>query len=128
MELKAGRVNTLILQFIEALIKMNSSQKMRLSFMEWTSEEIKHLRLRLGWSRSDLARRMSIDCKLISLWEQGERLPDFQETEMLDMIAKQADISADEVSSAPIAEIFCDESDVDQCDLSSVRTSKHPKN
>jgi transcriptional regulator with XRE-family HTH domain len=91
--------------------------------MEWKSEEIRHLRLRLGWSRSDLARRLSLECATISLWEEGNRLPEFKENQMLDMIAKQADVVADETSAAPIAEIYCDESAIDQCELRSVNTA-----
>jgi transcriptional regulator with XRE-family HTH domain len=85
--------------------------------MEWKSEEIRHLRLRLGWSRSDLARRLSLECSLVSLWEEGNRMPEFKESQMLDLIAKQADVVAEETSATPVAEIYCDETELDQCEL-----------
>ena len=36
-----------------------------------TSSELRHNRLRLGWSREQLGHRIGVDADTISLWEQG---------------------------------------------------------
>lgn len=39
--------------------------------MEWTKERIKELRLKMGWSHSDLARHLEVKVNLISDIENG---------------------------------------------------------
>ena len=36
-----------------------------------TADQLRHNRLRLGWSREQLGHRIGVDADTISLWEQG---------------------------------------------------------
>lgn len=43
--------------------------------MAWTPEEIRSLRKRLGWSHSDLARRLGVGKDAVQEWEKGTLSP-----------------------------------------------------
>jgi transcriptional regulator with XRE-family HTH domain len=89
--------------------------------MNWDGEKIRDLRLRMGWSQSDLARRLHIDSKKISEMEMGlQETPD-EVNQALELILKQAELTAEEVSCDSLAEIMFDEEDVLQVDNSSIR-------
>ena len=89
--------------------------------MSWDAEKIRVLRLRMGWSQSDLARRLHIDSERIGQWEMG--LEEIQEglTQELDLLHRQADFSADHVCCEPLTEILFGETGVQQLDGNSVR-------
>ena len=89
--------------------------------MSWDAEKIRGLRLRMGWSQSDLARRLHTDTQRIGQWEMG--LEEIQEdiTQILDFLHRQADVSADQVCCGSLAEILFDELDVPQVDSNSIR-------
>lgn len=75
----------------------------------------------MGWSQSDLARRLHIDCQLIGQWEMGlEEIQD-ELTQVLDLLHRQADFSADELSCESLAEILFDELEAPQVDSTSIR-------
>lgn len=87
----------------------------------WDGDKIRDLRLRMGWSQSDLARRLQIESKKISEFEM-----DLEETpkdiwSALDLLLKQADVSAHSVSCNSLAEIVFDEDKVLQVDTSSIQ-------
>ena len=42
---------------------------------------IKELRKREGWSQKELAQRLKISESAVSMWERGERKPDFEKAE-----------------------------------------------
>ncbi len=41
----------------------------------WTAQEIKCLRLKLGWSAAELARRLCCSMQMITEWERGSDFP-----------------------------------------------------
>lgn len=84
---------------------------------EWTKENIRTLRLRLGWSQADLARRLSCSFTDVSTWESGENMPDSHVANELILIAKHADACSDEVLSSPIIESLCDRKALGQIDF-----------
>ena len=43
--------------------------------MNWTGEEIKELRLRLGWCQANLARRLNCSLDLLEKWEANQSVP-----------------------------------------------------
>lgn len=89
--------------------------------MEWDGSKIRDLRLRMGWSQSDLARRLQIESKKISEFEMGLELAPEEVESALDLLLKQADVTADGVSCGSLCEIVFDEDEVLQVDTSSVR-------
>ena len=72
--------------------------------MSWTSNRIHSLRLRLGWSCSDLARRLECSSLEVLKWEHKELSPAEKYFSLLEFIEKQADEISNEVSICPIAE------------------------
>lgn len=89
--------------------------------MDWNGEKIRGLRLRMGWSRSDLARRLRIESQQVGQLEMDlEEAPETL-SQALDLLFKQAEVSADGVSCGSLAEIVFEEDDVLQVDTSSIR-------
>ena len=90
--------------------------------MVWDSEKIRDLRLRMGLSQSDLARRLHVDSQKVTELEMGliEETP-ADVVSGLDLLLKQADARADGVSCDSLAEIVFNENDVVQVDANSIR-------
>ena len=87
---------------------------------EWTKESIRSLRLRLGWSRSDLARRLKCSTEQIEKWEDGHHLEVTFRGE-LEIILRQAEACCDEVKYTPACENELDRSALEQVEFSRVK-------
>lgn len=70
----------------------------------WTGTRIRMLRSRLGWSRSDLARRLSCESSLIERWEEETSAPDFQMTRLLELFENHAEINSLTTRQEPLAD------------------------
>lgn len=82
--------------------------------MTWGKEEIRHLRLRMGWSQSDLARRLSCEPKIIESIEKGQfECPTSLRNE-LHMIERQAEECSDELQIQCVLESKFETEKVDQ--------------
>lgn len=90
---------------------------------EWNKDSLRALRLRLGWSRSDMARRLKCELTDIESWEegQGELLFNPHIKGELALIHRQADACSDEVRFTPACENECDKRALDQVDFSRVK-------
>lgn len=71
----------------------------------WCSQKIHQLRLRFGWSKSDLARRLNLNEQDILKWENSEASPDDQTKTQLAFLEKQLESISDEILANPIAEV-----------------------
>lgn len=89
--------------------------------MIWDKDKIKDLRLRLGFSSSDLARRLHCDSQSVKVWENGDDQPGSQHTQILDLLLKEADLCADEMAHNPLAEEFLATDNLGQIDRTSVK-------
>lgn len=89
--------------------------------LEWSGDRIKDLRLRMGWSQSDLARRLHVNSLEIAQWEMDLECPQDCITEQLDLLLKLAQWSAEQVSCESLAEIVFDESEATQVDSQSLQ-------
>jgi ribosome-binding protein aMBF1 (putative translation factor) len=87
----------------------------------WNAEKIRDLRRRLGWSPSDLARRLKVESQIVIDWELGQSSPLAELVQNLELIAHQADFQADEIAQTPLAEIMLDESHTEQINLEVVK-------
>lgn len=90
--------------------------------MAWDGDKIRDLRLRMGWSQSDLARRLHVDSSVVSQLEMELEHPAQEVSQNLDLLFRQAEASADFVSCGSLAEIVFEESDAPQIDTSSIRS------
>lgn len=87
----------------------------------WTKDAIKSLRLRLGWSQADLARRLNCSSTEIDQWENDGMIPSPAFLNELFLIAKQADACSHEVHFLPLAESLCDQRDLGQIEFSQIK-------
>lgn len=79
---------------------------------------IKSLRLRLGWTQSDLSRRLGCTVKDVESWETGQITPDIFVSSEIERLLSQADACAFELQSITRAENICDKKSLGQVDLS----------
>lgn len=82
--------------------------------MDWTTERIRQLRQRMGWSQCELARRLRVDLVEVSAWESGSGKPLAAEIQTLEFLSLQAEGSAEELASTPLSEILANESGSEQ--------------
>lgn len=87
----------------------------------WNKEEIKSLRLRLGWSQADLARRLSCASTDVEAWEKGEITPAAGVINAMFLLVKQADVCSHEVHVSPLAESHCDQHALAQVEFSEIK-------
>lgn len=79
----------------------------------WDAGKIKGLRQRLGWSQSDLARRMACESKYVRDWEEQAATPDATQTQTLEMIFQQAEVIALEMTQSVQAEVTIQQNSLD---------------
>lgn len=85
----------------------NESQKEVSQFFEmsennhetfhWDRKELRNLRLRLGWSQSDLARRLKCEPQLIESIENGKEDCSIQIQNELHIILRHAEVCSEEL-------------------------------
>ena len=71
---------------------------------KWAAEDIKSLRLRLGWSAADFARFFGGPADLVMKWERGEALPTIDDTLQFNRLAFHADSYSQQILREPLAE------------------------
>lgn len=89
--------------------------------VSWSKAKIKSLRLRLGWSQADLARRLNCASTEVEHWESGASIPTTALLNELFLVAKQADACSHEVHCSPLAETLCDERALGQIEFSEIK-------
>ncbi len=89
--------------------------------LDWNKESLRTLRLRLGWSRSDLAHHLHCSSEEIESWEEGNCHIEVSVKNELELILRQAEACCDEVKYAPFAEHQCDKNALEQIDFSRVK-------
>jgi transcriptional regulator with XRE-family HTH domain len=82
---------------------------------------IKSLRLRLGWSQADLARRLNCASIEVEHWENGSQTPTAHFLNEMFLLVKQADACSHEVHASPLAEDMCDKQALGQIEFSEVK-------
>ena len=78
-------------------MKYTDSQK-----HDWNQAEIRSLRLRLGWSQAEFARRLSLDPADVEFMETGVLAPNPGLRGELEIIMRQAEESCEEKRQAAI--------------------------
>ncbi|HEX4923690.1 MAG TPA: helix-turn-helix transcriptional regulator [Bdellovibrionales bacterium] len=76
---------------------------------KWTSAEIRQLRLRLGWSQAELARRLGCRQQTVSEWETDAYVPQNAYSRLLELLHDHLEVHSDQVSRRPVAEILMKE-------------------
>ncbi len=78
--------------------------------MEWNNTSIRSLRLRLGWSQAEFARRLSLDPVDIEFMEQGVLVPNSGLRGELEIIQRQVEESCEERRKSVLADFEIDDS------------------
>lgn len=86
----------------------------------WTKDGIRSLRLRLGWSQSELARHLSCSTAEIVSLEDGKIFLSITMASELFRLKNCADACRDEVHASPMAEEVCEKRALGQIDFSEV--------
>ena len=89
--------------------------------LRWNKQDIRSLRLRLGWSRSELAFRLHCSPEEVAAWEEGGKKVDISRISDLEIILRQAEAYSDEVHFTPVAENQCAKKALEQIDFSRVK-------
>ena len=88
---------------------------------------IKSLRLRLGWTQSDLARRLNCQSTDVQKWETGLSTPNSEVSSRLELLVSHAESNAQELQSVPKAENFCERRRLGQIDIYCIEDSDKDK-
>jgi transcriptional regulator with XRE-family HTH domain len=83
------------------------------AFMEWNSESLRNLRLRLGWSRAELARKISCESQAISNWEMGLDMIEPVFSPRLEKLFQDAELASLEIAQFALADQEMSESNLE---------------
>lgn len=89
--------------------------------LDWNKDKLRSVRMSLGWSRSDMARRLHCLCSDIESWEEGTSAVDANIQSDLEMILSQANFCTEEVRCSPVAEIELSKNSLNQIEFSRVK-------
>lgn len=76
--------------------------------MEFKSEKVRQIRLRMGWSQSDLARRLQTDVQVIAGIEDGQTIISEDLKSHFVFLLHQAEILSEQIQCIPLAEQLLD--------------------
>lgn len=92
---------------------------------QWTAEQIKNLRLRLGWSAADFSRRFGCDSNLILDWERGVHTPSPNDIIQFQQLEFYLNNYCEQVSRGPAAEQLLKELKIEQIHLQEINQYKN---
>lgn len=99
---------------MEQIISENNSKSV-------SPQCIRELRLRMGWSSSDLAKKLNITQDEVAMLESGKANPTKSIKSEIEILLSHAELCAQEILTAPQLEQVLDEGVVDQLNLSKFR-------
>lgn len=77
-------------------------------------QDIRNLRLRLGWSMAEMGRRMGCTAEVVLSWEEGRQSPDSDVMNQMVYLDSYTVTYNERVSQTPIAEKMMDEDRLSQ--------------
>jgi transcriptional regulator with XRE-family HTH domain len=83
--------------------------------------DLKNLKRRMGWTSTDLARRLGVNHEEIEIWESGQSSPSSDQLSRIEFLFRQARICSNEVKTAPIAENEMEQTHLDQLRADNVK-------
>ncbi len=87
----------------------------------WDKDSLRSLRLRLGWSKSDLARRLKCSIEQIDNWEEGSQSIDSATKGELEIICRLCEEMSDELRVSPMSEVLLEQKALDQINFSQLK-------
>lgn len=89
--------------------------------LEWNKESVRALRLRLGWSKSDMARRLQCSLTDLESFEDGQSEMKSLIKSQLEMMYRQCQECSDEVKYTAASENVLEKSALEQVEFSRVK-------
>lgn len=89
--------------------------------LRWNKQNLRSLRLRLGWSRSELAHRLHCSLSDIEAWEENGQKIDSGHISELEILLRQAEECSEEIHYTPAAESQCELKALEQIHFSQVK-------
>ncbi len=89
--------------------------------MDWNKESIRDLRLKMGCSQADFARRLNCNLANVENWEQGRLQPNEPIVSELELLAMDAEVNSTEVLCQAIAESLLTDQAINQIDFSELQ-------
>lgn len=89
--------------------------------LRWNKHNLRSLRLRLGWCRSELAHRLQCSVAEVESWEEGAGDIDPVRASELEFLWRQAEECSEEVHYTPAAENECEKKALEQISFSQVK-------
>ncbi len=91
--------------------------------MIWSGIRVKNLRRRMGWSRSDLARRLNCESRVVGLWEYDYSMPNHFFSQDLERLEVNAQTHSAYTQHQPLADQLLEYVDAEQIDSFSLEMS-----
>ena len=82
--------------------------------MKWSPQEIRSLRLQLGWSAADFGRRLGCGTQIVMKWENGEIQPDPEMRNQFHYLNNFAEQNALRLARTPHAEALMNQEQLAQ--------------
>ncbi|MEY4615915.1 MAG: hypothetical protein RJB66_875 [Pseudomonadota bacterium] len=82
--------------------------------MEWTKERVRELRLRMGWSQSDLARHLQVEVESVTKLENGGSSNFDGIKSQLTLFWRRAESLSEEVQISALAEKMIEDQNLNQ--------------
>lgn len=92
--------------------------------MNYDRALIRDLRLRLGMTQADLARRLNCSTSAVVAWEAGESYPERHHTFVLELLEKHAEAASEDLQFQPFVESYCQSSEIEQVTLAELKEIK----
>lgn len=73
--------------------------------MSWSPQQIRNLRLRLGWSLAEFGRHLGGSVREVQLWENGELNIQPEKINLLIQLVAQVERNAQRLQQEPMAEM-----------------------
>ncbi|OFZ12374.1 MAG: hypothetical protein A2Z20_00930 [Bdellovibrionales bacterium RBG_16_40_8] len=88
----------------------------------WRPEEVKELRLRLGWSAADFSRHFKYHVDIVIAWEIGDNFPSATDKLLLERLEFDLEDYSDMLHKTPTAEIALNRMGLSQICLTEIYT------
>lgn len=82
--------------------------------MAWDARQLVDLRRKLGWTASDLARRLACDVTMVQKWERDESKPQGESLHQLDYLKYHVENSSEQISQDPVADTLLNDHGLEQ--------------
>lgn len=82
---------------------------------------VRDTRLRMGWTQSDLARRLNVQLCDVTNWESGSHIPTHHQILEIELIHSHADSRSQELQQQPIVDELLSKNELVQIEVTEIR-------